>query len=727
MVCFLVKTVFMFKRNFFNLLLLLCINSSWAQKPEQILSLAKRVADWQINDWQTNGQRWPKWDWTNAVAYTGMFALHEVANDKKYIDYLHQLSNSIKWVNGPNRAYADEYCIAQMYAQMYNVYKEPYMLEDFKNLANRLMELPHDAPLVWDDKNFLREWSWCDALFMGPPSFAFYAKATGKKEYFDFANTYWWKTTDYLFDSTENLYFRDSRYFARREANGKKVFWSRGNGWVFSGLCRMISNMPEGYKDAARYTSLYKRMAKKISGLQHADGSWHSSLLDSAAYKQPEASGTSFMCYSLAWGINNGLLDYDEYYPIIAKAWAALEKMIHTNGKPGFVQEIGAAPGAVSFEDTEVYGTGAFLMAAAELITLKTVFENRQTTITLTNNSAIARQNEVFEIPCDELNKKISLQKTFKIINAVSGEELAYQFETKGSSQPVNLLVQLSIAPGSKVFLKFLNEQPSVFTIKTYARFVPERYDDFAWENDVIAYRMYGKALEQTKENAKGIDVWAKRTQNMVLNNWYKKNTYHKDEGEGLDFYHVGNSLGAGNTAPYINNQLQFSRNYVQWKIIDAGCLRTTFMLTFPPQKIMGTVYVQTKKITIDAGSQLNRVEIIYTGKQSQKIPVAAGIVKRNPGDKACINVQNNIVVYWEPQQADGTVGTAMLVPGSVAQFKNTDGHFLIISNVYAGKPFVYYTGAAWNKAGVITSEEKWVEYVNNFYSSKKTPITIIY
>jgi unsaturated rhamnogalacturonyl hydrolase len=193
---------------------------------------------------------------------------------------------------------------------------------------------------------------------------------TGDRKYLDLANRLWWKTTDYLYDTSEHLYFRDSRFFDRREPNGKKVFWSRGNGWVFAGLARVLQELPADYPDRARYVTLFRQMAEKIAALQGADGYWRASLLDPDSRPNPETSGTGFFVYGLAWGINQGLLDRARYEPAVTRGWSALVKAVHPDGMLGWVQRIGDQPGATTADTTEVYGVGALLLAGSEVHTL---------------------------------------------------------------------------------------------------------------------------------------------------------------------------------------------------------------------------------------------------------------------------------------------------------------------------------------------------------------------
>jgi unsaturated rhamnogalacturonyl hydrolase len=262
---------------------------------------------------------------------------------------------------------ADDYCIGQMYSLLYTKYKDKKMIAAFTLLADSIVAKPHDEPLDWKNKIQLREWAWCDALFMGPTALSYLSTATGDPKYLNTASKLWWKTTDYLYDNDEHLYFRDGSYLQKKEKNGKKVFWSRGNGWVLGGLVRVLDNMPANHPDRKKFEGLYKDMEAKIVSLQQPDGSWHASLLDPESYPVKETSGTGFYCYSILWGLNHGLLDEKTYWPVAKKAWLALTESVHPDGMLGFVQRIGAAPDSVDSNSTEVYGVGAFLLSGTQL------------------------------------------------------------------------------------------------------------------------------------------------------------------------------------------------------------------------------------------------------------------------------------------------------------------------------------------------------------------------
>jgi len=339
------------------------IQQTQALEPNAIKIIMTKVADWQL----AHPSRHPTTDWTHGALFSGMTAWAGMADNDRYYEVLKAFGEKNRWQLGPRPYHADDHCVGQMYLALYEKVKDPNMIKALTERFDWIMANPSDVTLEASKQQRKDRWWWCDALFMGPPVWAKAAVVKGQAKYLDFMNREWWATTDYLYDKEEHLYFRDSTYFNRREANGKKVFWSRGNGWVFAGLVRVLDAMPGDYPDRPRYIQLYKEMAAKLITVQQDDGLWRSSLLDSNAYPAPETSGTGFYCYGLAWGVNRGLLDAATYRPAIAKAWKGLVGCVHPDGMLGSVQPIGAAPDKVSPDLTEIYGVGAFLLAGSEV------------------------------------------------------------------------------------------------------------------------------------------------------------------------------------------------------------------------------------------------------------------------------------------------------------------------------------------------------------------------
>lgn len=702
-----------------------------------IYKTMRKVADWQINELQTRSWKYPATDWTNGALYTGMMAWTKIANDDKYLLFLKSIGDSLKWQGGPERFFADDYCVGQTWSQMFILYKDSAMIKPMMSIGDDIIARPHSEPLKWNFEGGLhnREWAWCDALYMGPPMLAYLSTASGKKKYLDIADKLWWRSAKYLYDPSEKLFFRDSRYFSQKEKNGKKVFWSRGNGWVIAGITRMLQNMPANYPARKGYEKIFKQMAKRIAALQQPDGTWHASMLDPESFPVKETSGTAFFTYALTWGINNDYLSYKEYFPVIQKAWDALRACIHDNGKLGFVQVPGASPDKVTFDDTEVYGVGAFLLAGTELFKLMYQKETGALKVTITNSTAVNRQDEMAEVNWQKLSALKYNPKNTIVINAETGEEVPSQIIYDEKKRPVNIIFQSGTAAGSTAYYFIKRQKPQQYPTKTFGRLVPERMDDFAWENDRIAFRMYGPALQKTGEISNGIDVWVKRTDALIIDKWYKANDYHHDHGEGLDFYGVGTTLGAGGIAPFINDKLYPSKNFISYKVLANGPLRTSFKLNYATWNAAGINVKETKTITLDAGSFLNKVEVKYSFTPAQ-LSVATGIaVIPGNGGKEWYDInKDGILAYEQPAQENGTITLGMIVPQKcktaqvITTGKDTydhSGQYLLQTTIKKNNLLTYYQGASWNKEGSFKNFDEWKEYLKNKMVELQDPLTI--
>ena len=349
-------------------------------------------------------------------------------------------------------------------------------------------------------------------------------------------------------------------------------------------------------------------------------------------------------------------------------------------------------------------------------------------TVTIQNNSNIDRKETVLAIKWASVLSSYPQVDTanFVVINSNTKKQIPYQLEHLGNAAIQNLLVQIDIKAKSSLNLSIQKGKPETFTAKTYARYVPERLDDFAWENDKIAFRAYGKALEKTEGDAYGFDVWVKRTDKLVLNERYKRNDYHLDHGDGLDYYHVGYTLGAGNMAPYIKDTIRYSGNYHQWRVLDNGPLRSTFQLTFDIWNAGGIKMKAVKTISLDAGSQLNRIENIYTKEDKNSIPVVVGIIRREKAGVISLNEQQGIMGYWEPTfDKDGTTAVGSILTTPIQNMWVDKAQLLTKTSVKSNEPIIYYTGAAWDKAGKISNAKQWFDYLNNFYQQINNPLII--
>ena len=214
----------------------------------------------------------------------------------------------------------------------------------------------------------------------------------------------------------------------------------------------------------------------------------------------------------------------------------------------------------------------------------------------------------------------------------------------------------------------------------------------------------------------------------MVIDKWYKSGDYHVDHGEGLDFYHVGFTLGAGNSAPIFNDSIYYSKNYRRYQVLDNGPLRTSFRLEFDPWNANGISVSNSKIISLDAGSQLNRIEVIYSFKSAKSLPLAIGIVKRPESGSIWIDEKNSIVGYWEPPTGkDGTLGVGTIVMAPVSSIHTTNNHLLTLLNSTSEKSITYYTGAAWERAGFIKNQSDWFNYLKEYKIKIDNPVLVVW
>ncbi|OGX89698.1 hypothetical protein BEN49_24720 [Hymenobacter coccineus] len=326
-----------------------------------------------VTRWQLAHPRHAPTDWTNGAFYAGVFAAYQTTHSKLILDSLLALGERTKWQPGPRYDHADDIAICQTYLNLYRLKKDRRMLQPTLDVVEKFRNQP--GPEV---QNHGIAWWWCDALFMGPPVLAKLGVIQNDPSYFTLTDTLYRQTYRLLFNHQEHLFARDASYLVnaagegKKESNGQKIFWSRGNGWVMGGLVQILSELPAGHPSRPFYTQLFQEMSARLVELQQSDGLWRSSLLDPAAYPGGEASGSGFDCYALAWGFNHGLLTGPQFRPAVEKAWVALNGLVSAEGRVGWVQPIGADPRRdFSAESWEVYGTGAFLLAGSEVIKLK--------------------------------------------------------------------------------------------------------------------------------------------------------------------------------------------------------------------------------------------------------------------------------------------------------------------------------------------------------------------
>jgi rhamnogalacturonyl hydrolase YesR len=337
-------------------------------KPAAVAKAMRKVADWQLERAQ------PYFDrvWTWSALYTGFMAASDSLGDPKYRDAMLAMGQKFDWklrINmlGPDGHVhlpdADTLSLGQVYLELYLQKKDPAMIQSTQSALDTILAAPQTSTIPGKEI----AWWWCDALFMAPPVWSRMYAATGDRKYITYLDEEWAKTSDRLYDTKEHLYARDSTYLTRTEANGKKMFWSRGNGWVMAGIIRTIKYLPYDDPARAKYIAQLKEMASRVAELQGPDGLWRAGLLDPGDYDLPEMSGSAFITYALAAGVNEGFLDKKVYQPVIKRAWAGMLHHVYADGRLGCIQQTGAEPAHFRASASYTYGVGAFLLAGSEI------------------------------------------------------------------------------------------------------------------------------------------------------------------------------------------------------------------------------------------------------------------------------------------------------------------------------------------------------------------------
>jgi rhamnogalacturonyl hydrolase YesR len=319
----------------------------------------RKIADWQLRVSE------PYFDriWTWSALYVGLIAASDSLNDPKYLHAVEAMGRRYEWEERSHMPDADDLSLAQAYINIYVRTKDPAMLKPTQGQMDALLASPRAAATPGHSI----EWWWSDALFMAPPVWAQMYAITGDRKYLTYLDRQWAKTADSLYIVPDRLFARDATYLTRTEANGKPMYWARGNGWVMAGIIRTIDYMPKDDPMRARMIDIIRQMASRVAELQGPDGLWRAGLLDADSYDQPENSGSAFFAYAIAGGINRGILDRKTYEPVVKRAWAGLLRHVYADGRLGCIQQTGAEPAPFKASASYTYGVGAFLLAGSEI------------------------------------------------------------------------------------------------------------------------------------------------------------------------------------------------------------------------------------------------------------------------------------------------------------------------------------------------------------------------
>ena len=363
--------------------------------------------------------------------------------------------------------------------------------------------------------------------------------------------------------------------------------------------------------------------------------------------------------------------------------------------------------------------------------------------ITVTNTLNLPRSFETVEISKQKLGiKSDSIFKKMGIVEAKTGKVVLFQhFDSNNDGFEDVILFQPDVKPNSskKYIVKVLNPKPQ-FKSKVFSRFVPERTDDYAWENDRVAFRTFGPEAQQMIEQnipggtlTSGIDCWMKKVDYPIINKWYEKSikgtgTYHVDTGEGFDNYHVGASRGCGGIGVWKNDSLWTSKNFTVWKRLANGPIRTSFELSYADWKAGGEKINEKKVISLDLGSNLTCVDVTIKGTDV----ITAGITLHENGGDISTDAKNGWFNYWEPHpDMNYEMGTAIVVaPNYFKAYKEhlsktKDFSHLFVDMKVLNNKTRYYTGFFWTGSNQFKNQKGWENYLTDFTIKLKNPLKV--
>ena len=359
-------------------------------------------------------------------------------------------------------------------------------------------------------------------------------------------------------------------------------------------------------------------------------------------------------------------------------------------------------------------------------------------TITVVNPAAIARPAETIGVRVADLLKLVPVKdvRELHVRDGRLGTDLLTQAVDEDDDGTFDeLIVQADLEPGeTRAFTVTAGARriPKPSEFRAYGRFVRERRDDFAWENDLVAHRMYGTALETWKQEpltSSAIDVWVKKTSRLVINDWYMVDDYHRDTGEGADFYSAGRTRGCGGSGIWTGGKLYGSANFRQARPLANGPIRVMFELAYEPWNAGGTSVAETKRITLDAGHQLNRVESTY-----RQLPPTARIgvgIRANPGAQVFRDGNAGVLGVWEPIQGDaaknGWMGCAVILDtpgGQVPDSQPVDGNHLALA-APSGARVSYSFGSSWDRGGRIRGAAAWEAHIQAEAARLRAPVRV--
>lgn len=348
--------------------------------------------------------------------------------------------------------------------------------------------------------------------------------------------------------------------------------------------------------------------------------------------------------------------------------------------------------------------------------------------VEVANSTDEARNNETVEVCWKQLGEKIAVTPETVVVCNAEGEQVPSQVIYAGGEEPLKLIFQATIEGGETELFTIAAGERAEYEQQAFGRQVPERYDDYAWENNLCAYRLYGPALETSPEKliTPGIDVWVKCTEKLVIDEWYAKGDYHHNYGDGMDCYKVGKTLGGGASVPMVEGKFwPMEHNYATARTLDNGPIRTSVELTYVAWDVNGVAVSLVKTISLDANQRFNRMENVYTG-EFETLPIAAGFVRHDV--KATAEGEGWLAMVEavsdsKQPEVDGDIYQAVVLPEG-EMHADLLGHSLAVVEVKSGEKMTYYSASGWSQGGVENMED-WTATIEEQVAAVATPLTV--
>jgi unsaturated rhamnogalacturonyl hydrolase len=340
---------------------------STATTAPSVHAAMKKVADWQL----ARSVPYMDRNWAWSVLYAGFMAASRELNDSRYSDAMQAIAERYRWELGaeaPDRLGwpdSNDQMMGQTYLELYSLKPDPARILPTRKALDTLFDAK--LPPV-PDGQFNYTWWWIDSLFMAPGTLAHMGAVTHDNRYFSYLSEHWWEISGGLYDHNYHLFYQQKAKMDKRDAAGKPIFWSRGNGWVMGGFARTLEYLPKTDPARPKLEAQFREMAAEFASIQDpVTGLWHVDLLDAHDYPQPEVSGSALVVLGMAWGVNHGVLDRKKYIPVVTKAWSGLVHEIYADGRLGNIQQTDMQPNRYLPGSSFNYGVGGFLLAAEQV------------------------------------------------------------------------------------------------------------------------------------------------------------------------------------------------------------------------------------------------------------------------------------------------------------------------------------------------------------------------